>query len=156
MEGIALGLMAGQPAPGSAIGGPGAGPWDWACEVAAACCGLVWDPSAPPADPAVLGGPRFNDEHGRQPYHDRERDFGPDAPFQPGLTHQDLLGRLRRLNGKLGWDHETTVEVPAARLATPEARAALWSALYAGAHAILEPGPVRGWDPAPFQGILVD
>lgn len=153
VEGIALGLMAGHPAPGTALGGRGAGPWDWACEVAAACCGLVWDPAAPPADPDLLGGPRFNDEAGRQPYHDRDADLGPDTPFQAGLTHGELLLRLRRLNGRLGWDHETEVRIPEAGLGTPEARAALWSVLYAGGHAVLDPGMAL-WDPAPFRGIL--
>ena len=126
-------------------------PWDWACEVACACCGLVWDPAGPPADPQLLGGDRFNLEEGRQAYHDRDHDLAESTLFTPGLTHGEVTTRLRRLNGKLGWDHTTAVELPLAGLGEPAVRAALWSALYGGSHAILVPGQVRGWDPAPFS-----
>jgi hypothetical protein len=68
------------------------------------------------------------------------------------------MARLRRLNTILGWDHDTRVELPLARLAEPALRAALWSALYAGAHAVLVVAGLptrfrRGeapWDPEPF------
>ncbi len=152
VEGIALGLMAAPPAD-ARTGAAGAGPWAWAAEVAAACCGLAWDPALG-SDPALLGGPRFNDEGGRQAYHDRGEALEAATPFLPGLGHGDLLLRLRRLNGRLGWDHETRVQVPLADLASPAVRGVLWSALYAGAHAVLHPGPPAGWDPAPFQDLL--
>jgi hypothetical protein len=148
VEGVALGLMAAPPA---AVSSRSGGPWDWACEVACASCGLLWDPAGA-ADPELLGGARFNSEEGRQLYHDCDPD--PETLFTPGLTHAELLARLRRLNGRLGWDHDTGITLPLADLATKEVRAALWSALYAGAHATLQPGPVRGWDPEPFSAIL--
>ena len=44
VEGVALGLMAGAPAVGTPLFSATGGPWDWACEVACACCGLVWHP----------------------------------------------------------------------------------------------------------------
>jgi hypothetical protein len=40
------------------------------------------------------------------------------------------------------------------QLATPELRGALWSALYAGSHAVLVPGAKTDWDPAAFTGLL--
>jgi hypothetical protein len=56
-----------------------------------------------------------------------------------------LLTRLRRLNGSLGWDHETRLRIPLAALPTAEARAALWSLLYAGGHAELVDGAAGDW-----------
>jgi hypothetical protein len=153
VEGIALGIMADPPAPGAAFFAASGGPWDWACEVACACCGLLWSPGGALADPALLGGPRFNHEAGRQPYHDRERDLGPGTLFTSALGHGELLLRLQRLNRRLGWDHATEVRLPLSGLAGPEARAALWSTLYAGAHALLEQEP-GAWDPDPFRGVL--
>jgi hypothetical protein len=128
------------------------GPWDWACEVACACCGFQWDPDAAPPDPELLGGARFNHEDGRQAYHDREHQVLEGTPFAGGLDQGELVRRLRRLNGRLGWDHASVVPLPLEQLASPELRAALWSVLYAGGHAILRPGPVPGWDSALFQG----
>jgi len=154
VEGVALGIMADQPPLGKRIHAPGGGPWAWAGEVAAACCGLVWDPSGTPIDPGILGGPRFNDEEGRQHYHDRDHDLEPGTLFSGSLDHGELLTRLRRLNGRLGWDHATTVTLPLDRLETPEVRAALWSVLYGGSHAILISGAVRDWNPASFKGML--
>ncbi|BDU71168.1 hypothetical protein [Mesoterricola silvestris] len=148
VEGVALGLMA---APPPRVFSRGAGPWDWACEVACASCGLLWDPAGE-VDPGILGGPRFNREEGRQPYHDC--DPTPETPFTAALAHAGLLAGLRRLNGRLGWDHDSAVTLPLGDLGTPEVRTALWSALYAGAHAILMAGPVRGWDPTPFAGLF--
>jgi hypothetical protein len=72
----------------------------------------------------------------------------------PGLSHGELLARLRRLNGQLGWDHTTTVSLPMDQLSTPEARGALWSALYAGSHAVLATGKSKDWDPGVFKGVL--
>ncbi len=152
VEGVALGLMAGSPE--GAVHCRGAGPWDWACEVACACCGLPWDPAAPAVDPLILGGPRFNDEDGRQAYHDRDHTLHLDTLFQEGLSHGELLRRLGRLNGVLGWDHETVVILPMDKLETPGVRGALWSALYAGGHAELREGRVKDWDPQPFEGLL--
>lgn len=151
VEGLALGLMAGAPPVGSPLGpplSPGPGPWGWAAEVACASCGLVWQPGAPGPDPELLGGPRFNDEGGRQAYHDREHDVTEATPFSAGLDHGEMLRRLRRLNGTLGWDHRTVLTLPLDQAATPAGRAALWSALYGGSHAVLGAGV---WDPAPFE-----
>lgn len=155
VEGVALGLMADQPALGTGIFSATAGPWDWACEVACACCGLVWSPGGAPVPEAVLGGPRFNDEAGRQAYHDRDHQLSETTPLAGGLDHGELLRRLRRLNGRLGWDHATTVTLPMDQLATTELRGALWSALYAGSHAILAQGIVKGWEPDVFGGLLI-
>ncbi len=152
VEGVALGLMASPPR--TALFAATGSAWDWACEVAAACCGLRWDPAAPPAPEAVLGGSAFNAEGGRQAYHDGEAVLGPGTPFAPHLTHGELLGRLQRLNGRLGWDHETRFRLPLEALGSRPGRAALWSALYAGACAELVPGQAREWDPAPFEGLL--
>jgi hypothetical protein len=154
VEGIALGLMAAAPAPGTPVGAATGGPWDWACEVAAACCALRWDPAGAPVAPAILGGPAFNREEGRQAYHDRERDLDPGSPFTGALTHGELLLRLRRLNGHLGWDHESEIVVPLAALPTSGGRGALWSALYAGGHALLTDAPRGSWDPGPFADLL--
>ena len=126
-------------------------PWDWACEVACAACGLIWDPAAPEADPALLGGDRFNLDEGRQAYHDRDHHLTDGTLFTPGLSHGEVVARLRRLNGKLGWDHTTTIHLPLTGLGEPEVRAALWSALYGGSHAILASAPAVPWDPAPFR-----
>jgi hypothetical protein len=151
VEGIALGLMALEPPPAALSARTGAA-WDWASEVAAACCGIGWDPGAPAVDASLLGGADFNDERGRQAYHDREEALGERTPLGPGLDHGLLLARLQRLNGRLGWDHETRLLLPLAALPAPEGRAALWSALYAGAHAeLLEAGT---WDPEPFRNLL--
>jgi len=153
VEGVALGLMAPGPPLASGLYSCTGTPWDWACEVACACCGLRWDPAAPEADAAILGGDRFNDEEGRQPYHDRDHELDADTPFLGELTHGDLAMLLRRLNGKLGWDQETTITLPLSQLHTREVRTALWSALYGGSHAILRP-QVADWDPEPFKGVL--
>ena len=154
VEGVGLGLMAGAPALGEACFSRTGGPWDWAAEVACACCGLVWDPAGTPVAADILGGPAFNHEDGRQPYHDRDHGMDGQTRFLPGLDHEELERRLRRLNGRLGWDHETEVALPLADLAAAEVRGALWSALFAGAHAVLQAGKVRGWDPEPFRRIL--
>lgn len=160
-EGVALGLLAGPPLPSvfSATGTP----WDWAAELAAAASGLVWNPAGATVAPAVLGGAEFNAEAGRGPYHDREHVVGAITPFTAGLTQGEVMARLRRLNVRLGWDHATRVALPLARLGEPPLRAALWSALYAGAHAVLAPEPrppagflarfqsaPAGWEDQPF------
>jgi hypothetical protein len=146
VEGVALGLVTlGLDRCHCATGLP----WDWVCEMACASCGLLWDPAGPAVGPEVLGGVRFNLDEGRQAYHDRDHDVLETTPFTAGLTHGELLARLRRLNGRLGWDHATTVPLPLEGLGSPEVRAALWSALYGGSHAILAPG--IAWDPTPFK-----
>lgn len=138
VEGLALGLLA-EPLPaGSAIFLEDAGPWVWIAELAAAACGLRWERGGDSVPPACLGGPGFNHDEGRGPYHDRDKDFGPDAPFTAGLTQGELLRRLARLNQKMGWDHDSVFRVPPALAATPAGRGALWSALYAGAEARVE------------------
>lgn len=154
VEGVALGLMAAAPPAGTATFSATAEPWDWACEVAAACCGLVWSPAGVPVAAAVLGGALFNQDGGRQPYHDREHQVLETTLLAGSLDHGELLRRLRRLNGNLGWDHTTTVTLPLDQLATPELRGALWSALYAGSHAVLAAGQVHEWEPAMFREIL--
>jgi hypothetical protein len=161
VEGVALGLLAIEPGPVvfSATGTA----WDWAAEVAAAAAGLAWGPAGGVVPPEVLGGPRFNDEDGRGPYHLREQGVRTTTPFSSGLDHGEVMTRLRRLNVSLGWDHATQIGLPLARLGEAPLRAALWSALYAGAHAVLEPispAPSRRfpriqraaptWDPGPF------
>jgi hypothetical protein len=150
VEGVALGLLA-ETAPVAALGSRTGSPWDWIAELAAAASGLAWDPAGPAVPPGVLGGPGFNAEAGRGPYHAREQAVTPDTPFTPGLDHAVLMARLRRLNAQLGWDHDTRLALPLARLGEAPVRAALWSALYAGAHAVLEPHPA--WNPAPFEEI---
>lgn len=162
VEGVALGLLAG-PLPGPVSSATGT-IWDWAAELAAAASGLAWEPTAPAVPQECLGGPRFNTEAGRGAYHAREQVVTEATPFCPGLTQGDLMARLRRLNATLGWDHDTRVDLPLAHLGEPALRAALWSALYAGAHAVLAPGapPPAGllarfrphpppWNPAPFR-----
>jgi hypothetical protein len=157
VEGVALGIMATPPSDAGIFASTGT-PWDWISEVAAACCGLRWNPEAPSMDEAILGGPRFNDEAGRQPYHDCEHDFDEATPFLPAMSQGGLVQRLQRLNGRLGWDHDTHLSLPLASLATAETRAALWSALYAGAHAELVQGPKAqaspDWASTPFLGFF--
>lgn len=146
-EGTAFGLLAvGLEACHADTGTP----WDWAVEVAAAASGLRWDPRAPKVPEAVLGGPAFNDEGGRGLFHDREALVGADTPFTAGLTHGEFHQRLARLNQRLGWDHDTVIRLPLAAWGTRELRGALWSALYAGAHAVLVEKlqgakPLRSW-----------
>jgi hypothetical protein len=154
VEGAALGLMAEAPAVGARIFSATGGPWDWVCEVACACCGLVWSPDGTPVRTEVLGGGRFNHEAGRQPYHDRERGIQDGTLFTGSLTHGELLTRLARLNRSLGWDHDTTLTLPLDRLAAPETRGALWSALYAGSHVALKAGKIGDWAAEPFRGLL--
>ena len=161
-EGVALGLLASPPPP-TVFSATGTA-WDWAAELATAASGLVWDSEGQLVPPEVLGGPRFNAEAGRGSYHDREQTVLPSTPFCAGLTHGELMARLQRLNRTLGWDHDTRVDLPLARQGEAPVRAALWSALYAGGHAVLrvdapaptgllsrfrQPDPL--WDPAPFK-----
>jgi hypothetical protein len=155
VEGVALGLMAAAPPVGAPCFSATGGPWDWAAEVACACCGLAWSPAGAPVPVAVLGGPDFNHEDGRQAYHDREHDLDGDTPLAGALSQGELLLRLGRLNRQLGWDHTTQVTLPLDQLGTVEARGALWSALFAGAEAVLA-AAAPGWDPKPFQGLLDD
>ncbi len=147
-EGVALGLLGQAAVPSTAYSATGT-PWDWIAELAAAASGLPWDPAGQPLPLDLLGGPRFNDEAGRGPYHAREQEVVASTPFAPGLEQGELMLRLRRLNVRLGWDHTTELELPLARLGNPATRAALWSLLYAGGHATLRPNP--SWDPTPFQ-----
>jgi hypothetical protein len=166
VEGVALGLLAEPLEPGQVVFAATGGPWDWAAELAAAACGLVWEASGPPVPAAILGGPLFNAEAGRGPYHDRDRLLDEGNPFHAGLSHGELLARLTRLNLRLGWDHDTLVTLPLARIGEPGPRAALWSALYGGSHLVLagetlpatslfgrfrSPWP-PAWDPVPFDG----
>ena len=162
-EGMALGLLAGGA--DSAVFSATGTVWDWIAELAAAASGLAWDPAGEAVPAEVLGGPRFNDEGGRGPYHDREQVVQTSTPFNAAWTHGELMTRLRRLNIELGWDHDTVVELPLARLGDVPLRAALWSALYAGAHAVLEAadtpaGRARSgkatptWQERPFLDLL--
>jgi len=165
VEGVALGLMA-SPLPEQGIFACTNTAWDWICEVAAACCGLRWNGGGQPVDPAILGGARFNDERGRQPYHDREDSVLESTPFIRDLSQGEWLQRLQRLNGSLGWDHSSLVEVPLLALGTEGGRGALWSALYAGAHArlVVSQEPTRSlfekadrampWEGSRFQGLF--
>lgn len=156
VEGVALGIMA-DPPPQAALFARTGSPWDWAAEIAAACCGFRWESGAPHLGPEVLGGLRFNAEDGRQPYHDQEDQVQEATPFLPNRTQGELLQRLRRLGVQLGWDHETHLRMPLAWLGTGEGRAALWSALYAGAHAELHDNPDDlDWNPAAFEDLLSD
>ncbi len=166
VEGVALGLMA-ETLPADGIFACTSTPWDWVCEVAAACCGLPWNSEGISVDPAILGGSHFNHENGRQPYHDREEAVLESTLFLGNLSQGQWLQRLHRLNGGLGWDHTTIVELPFAAMGSEAGRGALWSALYAGAHARLvlpqrqsslsrmlgsrESAP---WDPKPFQNLF--
>jgi hypothetical protein len=158
VEGLAMGLLATERPPGAATFLPGSSPWAWMAELAAACCGLRWDPAGDVIEDTLLGGPRFHDEGGRGPYHDRDKAMGPETPFTATLTHGELLLRLRRLNDRLGWDHETVLHLPTRALGTPGGRGALWSTLYAGASVQVDSAaPARGlrrWlqsAPAPFD-----
>lgn len=162
VEGIALGLLAAPPGPilFSATGTV----WDWAAELAVAASGLVWDPSGSPIPTEVLGGSGFNHEAGRGPYHALEKSVQAATPFTGGLSHGEVMGRLRRLNDRLGWDHDTWVRLPLAQLGQAPVAAALWSALYAGAQVAMETTPLAGprrflfgprrmpseWDQEPF------
>jgi hypothetical protein len=146
-EGVALGLLA-EAAPEPVFSATGT-PWDWAAELAAAAAGLTWDTAGGAVSPEVLGGGRFNAEAGRGPFHAREQVVVAATPFTAGLNQGDLMGRLRRLNVQLGWDHDTIVDLPLTHLGSAPVRAALWSALYAGAHATLRALPA--WDPQPFR-----
>lgn len=166
VEGLALGLMAEDPPPGSLFSRTG-GPWDWALEMAAACAGIPWDAAAPQADAALFGGPRFNDENGRRAYHDREERLTAETPFDGRRTHGDMMLRLQRWNRTLGWDHDTVLRLPLSALPTEAGRAALWNLQYAGGHAMLvedAPPPSRSlgnlfkkkreaapWRPAAFE-----
>jgi hypothetical protein len=150
-EGIAFGLLAGA-APPVLFSATGTA-WDWAAEVAAAASGLRWELTGQIIPPDILGGPHFNHEDGRGTYHQREHLVLEDTAFVPGLSHGDLYRRLQKLNDRLGWDHETRLELPLEELGAAATRGALWSALYAGAHAMLVAGPVA-WDPAPFRDLL--
>lgn len=164
VEGVALGLSA--RAPGGPLHAATGTPWDWVAEVAAACCGLEWRPEGSTVPSDALGGPAFNSEAGRQAYHDQEDVVDADTLFRPGWTHGAWLSQLQRLNRTLGWDHRTLLVMPPEALATPEGRAAAWSALYAGAFLRLErprrsrnglgrPLPMLpSWDPTAFQGLL--
>ena len=150
VEGVALGML-GQAIPPTAIHSATGTPWDWLAELAAAASGVPWDPTGQPLPMDLLGGPGFNDEAGRGPYHAREQVVGASTPFAAGLAQGELLARLRRLNVRLGWDHTTEVELPLPRLGEPAIRAALWSLLYAGGHAVLRPG--APWDGQPFTDL---
>lgn len=147
VEGIALGLLARPRPPGSPVHLAGASPWAWAAEVAAACAGLRWEAGGEAVPGACLGGPLFNSEEGRGSYHDREEAVTPELGFHLGLAQGDVLRLLARWNLRLGWDHEAALTLPLAATPTPGGRAALWSALFAGAHVTLgEPGPApKGW-----------
>ena len=145
-----MGLL-GQATPPTAIHSATGTPWDWIAELAAATSGVVWDSAGQSVPVALLGGDAFNLEAGRGPLHQREGSIQLDTPFHAGLTQGVLLGRLRTLNRHLGWDHDTRVEVPLDRLPDPAVRAALWCALYAGAHAVLSPG--APWDGQPFASL---
>ena len=165
-EGVALGLLA-APSLTAVFSATGSA-WDWAAELAAAASGLAWDPEGQRVPPEILGGLRFNQEEGRGSYHAREQTVLPSTPFCAGITHGDLMARLGRLNRALGWDHDTRVDLPLARLGEAPLRAALWSALYAGGHAVLSEAdpkptgvmarfrhPKPGWNPAPFSDFWV-
>jgi len=147
-EGVALGLLGTDP-PSAVFSATGT-PWDWIAELATAASGLAWEPTGLAIPQEVLGGPRFNDEAGRGPYHAREQLVGPATPFTADLDHAGLMTRLRRLNVQLGWDHDTRVELPLEQLGNAPLRAALWSALYAGAHVVQGSAP---WNPQAFEGI---
>jgi len=150
VEGVALGLLAIESGP---------------VVFSATGTAWAWDPAGQAVPPEIFGGSSFNDEVGRGPYHLREQVVQASTPFTSGLDHGEIMARLCRLNVQLGWDHATQVGLPLARLGEAPIRAALWSALYAGAHAELEPpssgslaSPARWrktvppWDPSPFLG----
>lgn len=138
VEGVALGLMAPSCPLGLAFFSATGTPWDWASEVAVACCGLRWERSGTMVSPEHQGGFHFNDENGRGPFHERGHQVDGSTVFAGNLDHAALVQRLQRMNRILGWDHETEIWFPLAQIGTYEVRAALWCALYAGSHAILE------------------
>lgn len=161
-EGVALGLLAGE-CSASVFSATGSA-WDWVAELAAAASGLGWGPSGQTVPTEVLGGAAFNAEGGRGPYHNREQVVQPTTTFAENLDHGQMMARLRRLNLQLGWDHTSAVDLPLARLGEAPLRAALWCALYAGAHALLmDPAKTPtsllrrfrsappAWDPRPFK-----
>lgn len=166
-EGLALGLMAGDPPPSSTFSRTGT-PWDWALEVAAACAGIPWIKTAPQADTALFGGARFNDENGRRAYHDREEHLTADAPFDARHTQGGMMLSLQRWNRRLGWDHDTVLRLPLSALPTEAGRAALWNLQYAGGHVVLMDAPstpshglgrffkrmpdTPEWNPSLFEG----
>ncbi|MDE3244909.1 MAG: hypothetical protein KGN80_02390 [Acidobacteriota bacterium] len=163
VEGVALGLVAVGCQLEAPVYSATDTPWDWAAEVAAACCGLRWESTGASIDPGILGGARFNDEEGRGLYHEREHLVDGSTRFSGLFDHAAMLLKLQRMNRILGWDHETRVGLPLAQLGTPAIRAALWCALYAGSHAMLkeESRPPSGlfkraaagavaFDPSPF------
>ena len=141
VEGVALGLVAAGCQPEAPVFSATDTPWDWAAEVAAACCGLRWESTGTSINPEILGGPRFNDEEGRGLYHEREHLVDGNTLFSGRLDHAAMLLKLQRMNRILDWDHETRVGLPPAQLGTPAVRAALWCALYAGSHAMLQEEP---------------
>lgn len=164
VEGVALGLLATACPLGTALFCATGTPWDWVSELAVACCGLRWEMAGAIANPEILGGSRFNDEHGRGPYHEREHEVDGSTLFSGRLDHAAMMQRLQRMNRILGWDHETEVWFSLAQIGTSEVRAALWCALYAGSYAILEdetPAPKSffkrravqraAFDPEPFS-----
>jgi hypothetical protein len=122
--------------PSSDSGSPD-GPWSWIAEVAVIACGFVWSPQGNPIDSSVLGGPRFNDEEGRGPFHDRDHQITGSCLAVSGLSHKDILLRLQRENDKRGWDHTTKLSLSCSDATTASGRALLWNALYAGSHVIL-------------------
>lgn len=154
VEGVALGILAISPQQ-EVLFSDTHTPWDWVGEVAVACCGFRWDAGGTRLNPAVFGGPQFNDENGRQLYHDREDALTASTLFFGNLSQAELLGRLKRLNRTLGWDHTTRVDVPMAELGTAEGRGALWSALYAGAHVRMV-APGIPWEPLPFRDLFLE
>lgn len=164
-EGVALGLLALDCPTGTLFFSSTGSPWDWASEVAVACCGFQWESTGTTVAAEILGGAHFNDENGRGPYHERDRELADGTLFSAGLDHATMLQRLQRMNRLLGWDHESVVSLPLAQMGTREIRAALWCVLYAGSHAILQedplPSPSRSnrrsvqpevFEPAPFYG----
>jgi hypothetical protein len=147
VEGVAFGLL-GEGEPPPVQFSDTRSPWDWIAELAAAASGLVWDFEGAPVPPAALGGTLFNAEAGRGPYHGREQVVDEAAPFHAGLSQGEVMTRLARLNRRLGWDHETAVHLPLDRVGEAAVRAALWSALFGGSHAVLgqvEPARRKGW-----------
>jgi hypothetical protein len=139
VEGVGFGILA---AGLEAVHASTGTPWDWMAELAAAASGVRWDPTAPALGDDILGGDAFNCDEGRGLFHDREAQVTEATPFTATLTHGELLTRLARLNAQLGWDHDTVARLPRAAWGTPALRGALWSALYAGAHAVLvDPDP---------------
>ena len=167
VEGVALGLLS-REVP-EALSSTTGTPWDWAAELAVGASGLRWDGARQAVPSDAFGGSRFNHEEGRGPYHLREGVVQPSTLFMAGLNHGELMLRLRRLNGQLGWDHNTRIELPLAQLGEAPLRAALWSALYAGGHAVLGSAvpapkgflarfqaPPSNWDAEPFLAFWND